>query len=134
MLGRNYSVSGIVTHGAFDGTSILECPTANIAVTDGIIPPDGVYAGNAIVDGKKFASAISVGISPTFQDKRRESSDIEVHLLDFEGDLYDKSLEAEFVKYIREERCYSSHLELKKQIEKDLKKVEEILKLELRKW
>ncbi len=123
MLGRNYSVSGIVSHGAFDGTSVLECPTANITVTDGIIPPNGVYAGRAVVGGKKYPAAISIGISPTFADKHRNSSDIEVHLLNFKGNLYGKKLDAEFIKYIREERCYSSPDELKKQIKKDLETV-----------
>jgi riboflavin kinase/FMN adenylyltransferase len=130
MLGRNYSVSGIITHGAFDGSSVLECPTANITVTDGIIPPNGVYAGHAVVDDKKYCAAISIGVSPTFADKKRRTSDIEVHLLDFKGDIYGKKLEAEFVTYIREERCYSSPEDLKKQIERDLGKVREVLKLE----
>ena len=120
MLGRNYSLAGVVTHGAFDGTSVLECPTANISISDGIIPPSGVYAGRVKLDFKEFPAAISVGTSPTFSDKSRSESDVEVHILDFSGDLYGKNLEVEFIQYIREERCYSSSNELKKQIAKDI--------------
>ena len=120
MLGRNYSLSGVVTHGAFDGTSVLACPTANISISDGIIPPNGVYAGRVKLEDRDYSAAISVGVSPTFADKQRSSSDIEVHILDFCGDLYGKFIEVEFIQYIREERCYSSSSELKKQIEKDL--------------
>jgi riboflavin kinase/FMN adenylyltransferase len=129
MLGRYYSLSGSVVHGAFDGTSVLECPTANISVSDGIIPPDGVYAGCAEVEGRKYSAAVSVGTSPTFADKVRLSSDIEVHLLDFNGNLYGKELEVEFVQYLREERCYSSSEELKKQIEIDLEKIRGIVSI-----
>ena len=126
MLGRNYSISGTVIHGASDGSSVLDCPTANIAVTDGIIPPNGVYAGRGIVEGVSYPAAVSVGVSPTFSDKQRSHSDVEVHLLDFSGDLYGKHLEVEFLEYIREERCYSSFEELKKQIGKDLATVRSI--------
>lgn len=127
MLGRNYSVSGIVLSGHAIGTSLLECPTANISINHGIIPPNGVYAGYAVYDGEKYSAAISVGTSPTFNDIKRSNSDIEVHLLDFEGDLYGKELETEFVEYIREERIYSSGKILKEQVSEDIKKIREIL-------
>ena len=127
MLGRNYSVDGEVVSGHTIGSSILDCPTANISVSHGIIPPNGVYAGYAILNGKKHSAAISVGISPTFAGKKRSSSDIEVHLLDFEGDLYGKNLETEFVEYIREERCYPSGDALKKQVREDIEAIRKIL-------
>jgi riboflavin kinase/FMN adenylyltransferase len=123
MLGRYYSVSGTVVHGASDGASLLGCPTANISVMDGIIPPAGVYAGFAEVSGKRYCAAVSVGTSPTFSFRTRRSSDIEVHLIDFKDDLYGKKLETEFIRYIREERCYSSPVELKAQIEQDIENV-----------
>ncbi len=127
MLGRNYSLSGVVTHGAFDGTSVLDCPTANISISDGITPPKGVYAGQAKLDNKEYPAAISVGTSPTFSDKSRSESDVEIHILNFSGNLYGKKLEVEFLQYIREERCYSSPEELKKQIEKDISIIRNIV-------
>jgi len=126
MLGRDYSLSGTVVHGASDGRSVLGCPTANISVSDGIIPPDGVYAGRAEVDGQKYLAAVSVGTSPTFEGKFRVSSDIEVHLLDFEGDIYGQELEVEFIRYIREERCYSSPSDLKNQIDQDIEEIRRV--------
>lgn len=127
MLGRNYSLGGVVVSGDSVGTSMLSCPTANISVSHGIIPPDGVYAGYAIFDGKRFSAAISVGTSPTFSEKKRRSSDIEIHLLDFDGDLYGKELETEFVEYIREERCYPSGEALKRQVAEDIAQIRGIV-------
>ena len=98
MLGRNYSVCGKVVCGQTIGSSLLQCPTANISITHGIIPPRGVYAGYAVCDKIKYAAAISVGVSPTFSNKCRRISDIEIHLLDFDGNLYGKELETEFVE------------------------------------
>jgi riboflavin kinase/FMN adenylyltransferase len=126
MLGRNYSLSGIVIHGENLASSKLKCPTANISVPNGIVPPDGVYAGIAHIDNDTFPAAISVGVSPTFSEKQRTSEDIEVHLLGFQGDLYSKMLEVEFIEYIREERCFPDSLTLGKQIQNDLIKITEV--------
>lgn len=127
MLGRNYSLSGVVVSGDAIGSSMLECPTANISVSHGIIPPNGVYAGYALCDGERYPAAISVGTSPTFAGKKRCSSDIEIHLLNFSGNLYGRELETEFVEYIREERCYPSGEALKKQVMEDIEKIRNIL-------
>ena len=127
MLGRNYSLCGKILRGATIGNSLLACPTANVSISHGIIPPNGVYAGYALCDGSRYAAAISVGTSPTFSGKHRTPSDIEVHLLDFNDDIYDKELETEFVEYIREERCYSSGEALKRQVKEDIEKVRLIL-------
>lgn len=127
MLGRNYSLSGRVISGYTIGSSLLECPTANISISHGIIPPRGVYAGYAVFEKEKFPAAISIGISPTFAELHRSVSDIEVHLLDFKGDLYGKELETEFVEYIREERCYPSGQGLKQQVAEDIKNIRKVL-------
>jgi len=127
MLGRNYSLQGEVSSGYAIGREVLSCPTANISIQHGIIPPNGVYAGYAICENKRYQAAISVGVSPTFVGKFRKVSDIEVHLLDFNGDLYGKSLEAEFVEYIREERSFASGEALKVQVGKDIKKIRDVL-------
>ena len=128
MLGHNYSLCGKIVTGSAMGTSMLKCPTANISISHGIIPPNGVYAGYAVCDGIRYTAAISVGTSPTFSEKHRNPSDIEVHLLDFNGDIYGRELETEFVKYIREERCYSSAEALKQQVVDDLKQIRAALR------
>ena len=126
MLGRNYSLTGNVIHGDAHGASVLNCPTANIRISDGILPPDGVYAGYAFYDGARFPAAVSIGKAPTFGGKKDFESVIEVHLLGFNGDLYGVKMEIEFLKYIREIRCYSSTEKLKEQIKKDIAAVKQL--------
>jgi riboflavin kinase/FMN adenylyltransferase len=127
MLGRRHSVRGKVVRGANLAASILKCPTANVAIPDVVLPPDGVYAGFAVTeDGVRRPAAVSVGESPSFKQKKRKKTLIETHILDFEGDLYGTVLDTEFVRHIREERCYRSPEELAAQIADDLKRITEI--------
>lgn len=127
MLGRPYSVIGKVEHGEMIGASLLGCPTANISVAHGILPPCGVYAGLAVYRREKYPAAIAIGTAPTFSHKIQCHPSIEAHLLDFSGDVYGETLEIEFVKYFREERCYPSPETLRIQIKDDLKSIREIL-------
>lgn len=134
MLGRPYSLTGKVEHGENIGTKILDCPTANLSVTHGIIPPKGVYAGYALLRGVRYPSAISIGTAPTFKHRNPEKLLIEAHIMDgFEGLIYDNSLEIEFIEYLRPERCYPSVEILKEQIKEDIGKIREILKKEKKK-
>lgn len=127
MLGRRYSVRGKVKRGASIANTKLNCPTANVATPDAILPPDGVYAAFAITeDGTRHPAAVSVGVSPSFADKHRENHLIETHLLNYKGDLYGKTLETEFVQHLREERCYRTPEELAAQIADDLARIAEI--------
>jgi riboflavin kinase/FMN adenylyltransferase len=128
MLGRNYSLYGKVEHGRQVASSILNKPTANLKFKNGVLPPCGVYAGWAHFDGQRKAAAIAVGSSPTFKSQFGSETRVEVHLIDFSGDLYGKELEAEFAAYIREERCFSSVEALKKQIGEDVQAVIAALK------
>jgi riboflavin kinase/FMN adenylyltransferase len=134
MLGRPYSLTGKVEHGENIGTKILDCPTANLSVSHGIIPPKGVYAGYAVFNGDRYPSAISVGTAPTFKHKDPERLLIEAHIMDgFDGMIYNRNLEIEFIEYLRPERCFSSVEILKEQIKGDIEKIREILKREKRK-
>ncbi|MEI6421874.1 MAG: riboflavin biosynthesis protein RibF [Lentisphaerota bacterium] len=134
MLGRPYSLTGKVEHGDNIGTKILDCPTANLSVSHGIIPPKGVYAGYAVFNGDRYPSAISVGTAPTFKHKDPERLLIEAHIMDgFDGMIYNRNLEIEFIEYLRPERCFSSVEILKEQIKDDIEKIREILKREKRK-
>ncbi|HBC89759.1 MAG TPA: hypothetical protein DCZ94_22705 [Lentisphaeria bacterium] len=131
MLGRPYTLTGKVEHGENIATKVLDCPTANLSVTHGIIPPKGVYAGFAVHEGNRYPAAISIGTAPTFRHKDPAHLLIEAHLMDGFGEMiYGKPLEIEFVKYIRPELCFSSVETLKEQIRNDIDKIREILKKE----
>lgn len=128
MLGRPFRIFGKVIHGRHIASRELSYPTANIQSYNGISPPNGVYAGYAIFDTKKYPSAIVIGVSPTFHfAENNKPIKIEVHITGFTGDLYGKELEIELVRYLREERCYTSVEKLKEQICSDLESVRKAL-------
>ncbi|MFA6569141.1 MAG: riboflavin biosynthesis protein RibF [Victivallales bacterium] len=134
MLGRPYSLVGKVGHGESIGAKVLDCPTANLSVSHGVIPPKGVYAGYAVFNGVRYPSAISIGTAPTFKHRDPERLLIEAHIMDgFDGSIYDRNLEIEFVEYLRPERCFSSVETLKGQIKEDIGKIRGILKREKKK-
>ncbi len=126
MLGWRYSLSGVVEKGHNVATGELDCPTANLNFKYGIIPPDGVYAARAIFAGKKYAAAVNIGISPTYNRISDRNRRIEVHLIDFSGEIYGKPLEIELVDYLREERSYPSAIELKEQIMHDIEQIKNL--------
>jgi len=126
MLGRRYSLSGLVKSGHHIAGSRLSCPTANLAPHDGVLPPCGVYAARALLRGEFFPAAVNIGLSPTFEYNDVKTPRVEVHLLDFNGDLYGCQLEIEFMSYLREERSFPSPETLKKQIELDIASIRNI--------
>lgn len=120
MLGRFYSLEGKVVRGDGRGHQI-GFPTANLEVGDDrkVIPAKGVYAVLVYLPGaseKPLAGMMNIGQRPTFNgiDLR-----IEVHILDFDADLYGSGLRVEFVERLRDERRFSSLEELTKQLSKD---------------
>lgn len=127
MLGWRYSLTGVVEKGYNVATGELSCPTANLNLKHGIMPPDGVYAARAFLEGKQYAGAVNIGISPTYNRLSDRNRRIEVHLIDFADDIYGKPLEVELVSYLRAERSYPSYIELKKQIGKDIVEVRRVL-------
>jgi riboflavin kinase/FMN adenylyltransferase len=118
-LSRNYSVTGNVKNGKKIGRD-LGFPTANIHPDYNykLIPHDGVYAVKVIVDGKEFIGMLNIGIRPTV-NKGNENKSIEVHLIDFEGDLYDKKISLVFYKKIRNEMKFNSLDQLINQLKAD---------------
>jgi riboflavin kinase/FMN adenylyltransferase len=117
LLGRSYTVSGVVTSGAGRGRS-LDFPTANLQVpATRTVPADGVYAALVQVDGRPRAAVVNVGGRPTFSESERL---VEVHLLDFEGDLYDQSMSVQFVERLRDTHRFNSVEELREQIGRDI--------------
>ena len=116
-LGTPYSLTGTVIHGLKLGRT-LGYPTANIQVTEDykLIPKDGVYAVYSYIGERKVYGMMSIGKNPTIEGK---GASIEVYFFDFNGDLYDRELTIYFLKYLREERKFSSVALLKKQLQDD---------------
>jgi riboflavin kinase / FMN adenylyltransferase len=126
MLGRTYSVMGKVTHGDKLGRK-LETPTANIDISGLVTPPNGVYAVQVRIGNDWKAGVANLGFRPTVNDPS-PSLRFEVHLLDFEGDLYEQELEIAFADFIRGERKFADLDELKAQISRDKDSARQILR------
>lgn len=107
MLGRAYTWTGTVVRGRQLGRT-LGYPTANLeaADEDQLLPGDGVYAIQAVVDGTAHMAMLSIGLRPTLGAGLART--IEVHLLDFAGDLYGKTVTLRFVQWMRAEAKFSS--------------------------
>ena len=90
----------------------------NLRIDDYVSPKYGVYVVYVYADGKKYNAIASFGLRPTVQMKAR-SEVLEVHLFDFDGDLYDKTIDVEFIEFVREELKFNSLDELKDQMNKD---------------
>lgn len=127
MLGHNVQLTGNVTHGSKIGRQ-LGFPTANIEVTElyKLIPSDGVYAVEAVLDDKKLQGMLNIGTRPTV-DKRGERV-IEVNFFNFYGEIYGKHITILFLKRIREEQKFNSTVELVQQIKKDKEQIETFFK------
>jgi riboflavin kinase/FMN adenylyltransferase len=118
MLGRPYTISGHVVEGDRLGQQ-LGFPTANLDVTGLALPPNGVYAGFANVNGKAYRVALNVGFRPTVTSGTRPLR-VEAHLLDFRGELYGEELEVAIGGKLREEKKFASVAELREQIARDI--------------
>ena len=128
LLGYNYRLCGTVVGGYRVGRKI-GFPTANIGNTDNkLLPADGVYAVrvNCIPEDSQFSKLgmLNIGHRPTVNNGEERS--IEVHILDFEGDLYGQSLCVEFVKRIRDEQTFGNLEALMAQLEADKEKVRQL--------
>ncbi len=117
MLGRNVRIFGEVEHGFRDAGILLHAPTANLKVDFGVLPPDGVYASLATVEGRTLPALTNIGTSPTFN--RGIPRRVETHILDFSGNLYQSKMEVELAEFIRHEKKFPSAAELERQIRAD---------------
>ncbi|MDF1664302.1 MAG: riboflavin biosynthesis protein RibF [Planctomycetota bacterium] len=117
LLGRPFSLFGKTIKGDQRGRTI-GFPTANLRLAQEALPPVGVYAATTVLqDGREFLSLVNIGHRPTF--KENGGLLVEVHLLDFQGDLYGQSLEVQLLSSIRSEKRFENLAALKKQIEDD---------------
>jgi riboflavin kinase/FMN adenylyltransferase len=126
MLGRAYSLAGTVIRGDRLGHQI-GFPTANLDATGRALPPNGVYAVHAEVIGAGNSSShrgvMNIGIRPTLNEQQPQRR-VEVHLLDFQGELYDQEIELTFVEKLRDERKFPSLDALREQIGRDIREAE----------
>lgn len=118
LLSYNYTISGKIVEGFKVGRTI-GFPTANIQIweTYKVIPAFGVYAVYVHVDNKKYDGMLYIGKRPTLHNG--DNISIEVNLFDFDGDLYNKDLTAEFLDFVRPDEKFSDIETLKEQISKD---------------
>ncbi len=115
-LGREYMISGIVTSGEKLGRE-LGYPTANISLKHDY-PLDGVYLSRVIIDREVFTGLASVGNKPTFQGQEKL---LEVYILDFNQNIYEKYIEVYFLEEIRKQIKFNNEDELIKQMNEDHK-------------
>lgn len=117
LLGYRYSLTGFVEHGNEIGRKI-GFPTANIHLDfNKQLPATGVYSVITKVDGVEYRSIANIGTNPTVGNHYLS---LEVHLVDFQGDLYGKKLEISLLSFLREEKKFASLSELKQQIVEDI--------------
>ncbi len=119
LLGRRFTLRGRVIKGDERG-KILGFPTANILPeAEQALPADGVYVTRALLGERVYKAVTNIGVRPTFGGGQRL---IEVHLLDFEGELYGSELAIELVERLRGEKRFASAEELKAQIKRDVER------------
>jgi riboflavin kinase / FMN adenylyltransferase len=124
LLGRSYAVEGTVGRGDGRGRT-FGVPTANVRTPDSIVlPGHGVYAVRFRAGDETLAGAANLGLRPTFNGLTRS---LEVHLLDFSGDLYDRECVVEFVGRLRPERRFGGVDELVAQIRLDIEEARRVL-------
>ncbi len=126
LLGRSYAVIGKVIHGDERGR-LLGFPTANLAGVEQLLPTRGVYAVRARVAGNltKYRAVMNLGKRPTFTSNGVDS--LEVHILDFQADLYDQKLWVSDMVWLRDEMAFSGADALKAQIAEDVARARAVL-------
>lgn len=126
LLGRTYRLRGVVIDGEKRGHSI-GFPTANLLLDDRfVVPLKGVYAVRATLNGKSLPGVMNLGVKPTFHEGVTKPS-FEVHLFDFDQNIYGEHMTVDMVHFIREERKFPSIQELISQIKADADHARELL-------
>ncbi|HUT09952.1 MAG TPA: bifunctional riboflavin kinase/FAD synthetase [Thermoguttaceae bacterium] len=124
LLGRPYRIRGTVVPGARRGAK-LGYPTANVGGIDTLLPSDGIYAGLAWVDGMSWPAALSVGANPTFDETTLK---VEAYLIGYEGSLYERTIEVDFLARLRDIERFGSVDELVAQVDCDVAATREIVR------
>lgn len=125
LLGHPYGLCGTVVHGNKLGRTI-GFPTANLMLGFKLklLPQDGVYAAYVLFRGKRYKAMLNIGFKPTVLSLSRS---IEVHLFNFDEEIYGEYLEVELIQKVRNEKTFPNLAKLKEQLESDRKTVSEVL-------
>lgn len=116
LLGRHYQIRGEVVTGRQRGGPLLGFPTANIKLIDELCPKAGVYAVTVEWRKNRYKGVANIGYAPTFDD---HLFTVEVHIFDFQKDIYAETIRVNFIKRIRDEKKFANIEELHDQISKD---------------
>ena len=127
LLGRAFAITGRVVHGQHLGRT-LGFPTANVHLHRNRAPLSGVFAVRVSVGDRKYFGAANVGVRPTIGDAVKPI--LEVHLLDFRGDLYTQFITVEFLHKVREEQKFDGLDELVSRIKRDVRAIRNLLRNE----
>jgi riboflavin kinase/FMN adenylyltransferase len=122
-LGRPYNLNGEVISGHRRGRD-LGFPTANLRPDKALIPARGIYAVRLLLEGKARQGVLNIGFNPTFSDN---ALSVEVHIFDFDEDIYRKRLEILFIDRIRDEMKFESPALLVEQIRQDVETAKKVL-------
>jgi len=123
-LGRPFTVLGTVTKGNHLGRQ-LGFPTANLRTHNEQFPPNGVYAVRAWHKTNEYGGVVNIGIRPTLEQTTGERI-LEIHLFDFDQDIYEDEVEVSFLEYLRPEKKFDGLTQLKEQIGRDAAVAREI--------
>jgi riboflavin kinase / FMN adenylyltransferase len=118
MLGREYTILGTVEAGSHLGRS-LGFPTANLSAHSEQFPPNGVYVAEAELEGKSLRGVVNLGVCPTIGGGLPQRL-LELHLFDFDRDIYGKDIEVRFLRYLRQEQKFENLAALRAQIARDI--------------
>ncbi len=124
MLGREYTILGTVTRGDNLGKKI-GFPTANLSAHSEQFPPNGVYVAEARIDGELYRGVINLGIRPTVSIGKSERV-LEIHLFDFNRDIYGHDVEVRFLKFLRPEKKLANLDALVQQIRQDVERARQL--------
>lgn len=119
-LGRDFTILGTVTEGRQLGRR-LGFPTANLRAHNELFPPNGVYIAKAFYRGSQYGGVVNIGVRPTIENETGERI-LELHLFDFDEQIYGEDIEVAFLEYLRPEQKFSGVEELQAQIQRDVEK------------
>ena len=123
LLGHHFAIAGVVVAGARRGRE-LGFPTANLSTDNELVPPSGVYATTAELDGTCWPAITNIGVRPTFE--AAGSVTIETHVLGFDADLYGARLSLNFIQRLRDERRFADVDALREQIDIDVRRAQRL--------
>jgi len=126
LLGRPYRIVSQIVKGDQIGRTI-GVPTANLDIFQRSIPPNGVYAARAELNGVIYSGCLNIGLRPTLGNPKPQQR-AELHILDFDRDIYGRQINVEIVEKLRDEKKFASLEELRRQIDIDIQKTRIFLK------